>query len=162
MAATKAEVERELEAAWTQIRSAVEAVPEDEIEAQGVVEDWSTKDLMGHMAFWTRRGADTLRAVNSGTADQLPKPEGDSWLDEWNKREYLARKDRPWQDVRSEWVSAHESARQALAETQEEALFGPFRTGKLINWFEGDTYGHYLEHLEHITAWLREMETGEK
>ena len=159
---TKADVERELERAWTEIRSAVESVPEDEIDQPGVVEGWSTKDLMGHMAFWSTRAAETLRAVSAGRTAELPQGQGDNWLNEWNNREYQARKDKPWKEVRGEWVSAHEEARKALAETSEEALFGPYKTGKLINWFEGDTYGHYAEHIEHIQTWLREQETTEK
>ena len=159
---TKADVERELERSWTAIRSAVESVPEDEIEAAGVVENWSTKDLMGHMAFWSSRAAITLRAMNAGRPEDIPASSGDNWLDEWNDREYRARKDRPWKDLRGEWVSSHEEARMALDETPEATLFGPYKTGKLINWFAGDTYEHYDEHLEHINAWLREMETTEK
>jgi hypothetical protein len=159
---TKAEVEGQLERAWAEVRSAVESVPESEIEAKGIVEDWSAKDLMGHMAFWSNRAAITLRAMSAGRPEDIPQPSGENWLDEWNSREYQARKDKPWRDVRSEWIIAHEEARKALSETQEATLFAPYRTGKLINWFAADTYEHYAEHLEHIKAWLREMETTEK
>jgi hypothetical protein len=151
-----------LEKSWTNLRSVVESVPESELTAAGVVEDWSIKDIMGHVAFWDERAAITLRAVTAGKPQDIPKGEGDNWVDEWNKREYLARKDKSFKDIRGEWITSHENARNALSETTDDSLATKYGQGKVIDYFEGDTYTHYDEHADQIKAWLREMETTEK
>ena len=57
----KAEVERKLDAEW-QTCQAVESFRTEELEAPGVVEEWSVKDLLGHMAFWANKAAHDLDA----------------------------------------------------------------------------------------------------
>lgn len=162
MATKKETVASKLEKSWTGLRSVIESVPEEEVLAPGVVEDWSVKDIMGHVAFWDERAAQTLRAATAGKLDDIPRGEGPNWVDEWNKREYLSRKDKSFKDVRGEWIMSHENARKALEDAPESALDLKSGPGKIIDYFEGDTYTHYDEHTEQIRAWLREMETTEK
>jgi uncharacterized protein (TIGR03083 family) len=159
---TKDTAIQKLEKSWSQLRSVVESVPEEEVAAPGIVEEWSLKDLLGHMAFWSERAAVTVRAVDAGKPGDIPRGEGPNWVDEWNRREYLARKDKSFKDIRAEWITAHEHARKALEGTTDEALNQKFGQGKLIGYFEGDTWTHYDEHAEQIKTWLREMETTEK
>ncbi|MEO8457086.1 MAG: maleylpyruvate isomerase N-terminal domain-containing protein [Chloroflexota bacterium] len=151
-----------LERSWTALRSIIESVPESELTAGGVVEDWSIKDIMGHVAFWDARAAATLRASAAGRPSDIPKGDGPNWVDDWNNREYLARKDKSYTDVRGEWITSHEEARNALAEIPEPALDTKFGKFKVISLFAGDTYTHYDEHAAQVKAWLREMETTEK
>ena len=153
---------RELERSWTALRSVIESVPDAELTAAGVVDEWSIKDVMGHIAFWDARAALTLRAATAGKPQDIPKGEGDNWVDEWNEREYLARKDKSFKDIRGEWITSHENARNALDETPESVLHVQFGPGKVIDYFAGDTYTHYDEHADQIKSWLREMETTEK
>lgn len=158
----KADAVRELEHQWAELRSAIEAVPENEIEAPGVVDDWSVKDIMGHVAFWADRGAATLAASNAGNFEGLVWGEGENWVDQWNAREAEARKGKSFTDIRGEWVAAHEAARKALEGATDETLNAEFRQATVADYYVGDTYEHYKEHAEHVKAWLREMETTEK
>lgn len=158
----KEDAVRELEKEWTGLRSAVESVPENELEVPGVVEEWSVKDILGHVAFWADRGAKTLAASNAGDMSTLVFGEGDGWVDQWNARELAARKNKPYNDIRGEWVTAHESARQALSAATDDTLNAPFRQATVAEYYAGDTYEHYKEHLEHIKSWLREQATTEK
>lgn len=159
--ATKADLERELEKAWDELRNLVEEVPENELERAGVVEEWSMKDLFGHMAFWSQHAADSLRAVNAGRPEDIVFGEGENWFNDWNAREYAARKDRSLADNRSEWLQAHKNAGAALAEAAEGDLakkhgeYDPQRS------FPADTFLHYREHAEHIRSWMRDLETTE-
>ena len=162
MVTAKADAERALEREWAELRAAIESVPEEELVASGVVDEWSVKDIMGHIAFWAERGAATLQASNEGSFEGLTWGEGDSWVDEWNKRESEARKDKPFAEIRGEWLKAHEAARQALDSATDDTLNAPFRQGTVADYYVGDTIGHYKEHAEQIKAWLREMETTEK
>ena len=53
----KAEIERKLDAEWQALREAIESFSDEELEAPGAVEEWSVKDLLGHMAFWANKAA---------------------------------------------------------------------------------------------------------
>ena len=59
----KANVERELVEVWQTLASAVDSFSDAELERPGVVEGWSVKDLLGHIAFWAQRAAHNLQAV---------------------------------------------------------------------------------------------------
>ena len=159
---SKAEATRELERHWAELRSVIESVPDEEIAQPGVVEEWSVKDIVGHIAFWADRGAATLRASNAGSFEGLVWGEGETWVDDWNERESQVRKDKPYTEIRGEWLKAHEAARQALEGASDETLDAPFRGHTVADFYIGDTYTHYKEHAEQIKAWLHEMETTEK
>lgn len=159
---SKADATRELERHWAELRSVIESVPDEEIAQPGVVEEWSVKDIVGHIAFWAERGAATLRASNAGSLEGLIWGEGETWVDDWNKRESQARKDKPCTEIRGEWLKAHESAREALEAATDDTLNAPFRGNTVADFYVGDTYTHYKEHAEQIKAWLHEMETTEK
>jgi len=159
--ATKADLEREFAKAWDELRNLVEEVPEHELERTGVVEEWSIKDLLGHIAFWSQHAADSLSAVNAGRPEDIVFGEGEDWFDDWNAREYVARKDRSLADSRSDWLQAHKNAGVSLAEAAEDDLakkhgeYDPQRS------FPADTFLHYREHAEHIRSWMRDLETTE-
>jgi hypothetical protein len=159
---SKADATRELEKSWAGLRSVVESVPEEEMAQPGVVEEWSVKDIVGHIAFWAARGAATLTASNAGNFDTLVFGTGDNWVDEWNAREFQARKDLPYSNIRGEWIKAHEAARQALESATDKTLNAPFKQGTVVAYYAGDTYEHYTEHAIQIRDWLHEMETTEK
>jgi hypothetical protein len=159
---SKADATRELERSWAELRSVIESVPDDEIAQPGVVDEWSVKDIVGHIAFWAERGAATLAASNAGNFDTLVFGKGDNWVDEWNAREFKARKDLPYSEIRGEWLKAHEAARLALEAATDETLNATFKQGTVAAYYVGDTYEHYKEHADQIRDWLHEMETTEK
>lgn len=159
--AEKVDLERELESAWDELRSLVDEVPDSELEQPGVVDEWSMKDLLGHVGFWSQHAANSLSAVNAGRLDEIVFGEGENWFDDWNAREYAVRQDRSFPDIRVEWLQGHENARTALVAASEENLakthgkYDPQRS------FPADTFLHYQEHAEHIRSWMRDLETTE-
>jgi hypothetical protein len=157
----KAEVVRQLEEAWRELTSLVDSIPESRLEIAGVSEDWSVKDLLGHMAFWGERATKTLRAINAGRPDDIAFGSGENWVDEWNRREYVSRKDRSLDEIRTEWARAFDEAERALAETPPQKLDEPFQHHSVVQYFAGDTYEHYNEHADQIRTWLRQLETTE-
>ncbi len=127
----------------------------------GVVEDWSVKDLLGHIAFWANRAANTLTEVQAGRGDQVPGTESQTETDEWNAREAAARKDKSLAANRDEWQRAHEAARAALERFPEEKLDEAFKDRAVVFSFGADTFAHYQEHASQIKAWIRQTETTE-
>ncbi len=159
--ATKADAERELVEAWQALASAVDSFSDLEVEQAGVVEGWSVKDLLGHIAFWSQEAARNLGLVAAGKADEVHRPEGDKAVDEWNERERRLRQERPVHDLREEWLESFQEAMQALAAFPSEKLREKFEGRTVLEVFAEDTYDHYREHSAHLAAWRREVETAE-
>ena len=157
----KAELLKSLDHSWSELRRVVDSMSENEMLASGVVEDWSVKDLLGHMAFWAQRAANTLAQVGAGRADEMPGPETESELDEWNAREAAAREGQTLPQLRADWERAHQAARAALEAFPEEQLDQPFKDHTVVFSFGADTFAHYQEHASQIRAWLRQTETTE-
>jgi len=128
----------------------------------GVVEEWSVKDLLGHIAFWANRASNTLTEVAANRGDQVPGTESQAETDEWNAREAAARKDKTLPELRQEFLHAHEAARVALEQFPEEKLDESFKERTVVFSFGGDTFAHYQEHASQIRSWLRETETTEE
>jgi uncharacterized protein (TIGR03083 family) len=157
----KADVLRSLDHSWNELRDIVDSLSEKELLEPGVVEEWSVKDLLGHIAFWANRAANTLTEVAAGRGDRVPGTDSQAETDEWNAREAAARKDKTLHDLRQEFLQAHEAARAALEKFPEEKLDEPFKERTVIFSFGADTFAHYQEHASQIKAWLRQTETTE-
>ncbi len=157
----KADVERELLDAWEALGSAVDSFSDMELEQPGVVESWSIKDLLGHIAFWAQQAAENLQLIAAGRADEVRRPSDEKATDEWNERERRVRKERPLSDVREEWLDSFQGAMQALAALPFEKLEEKLKGYTALKLFAEDTYEHYKEHLAHLPAWRRELETTE-
>ncbi|MBI2914153.1 MAG: maleylpyruvate isomerase N-terminal domain-containing protein [Chloroflexi bacterium] len=162
MSADKAAVMRQLEDAWRELQDVVESLPERELETPGVVEDWSVKDLLGHIAFWSGRAARHLDLIAAGRNDELTGPDSDEALNEWNARESAARKNASLADMRGEWVQSFEGARRALEAFPEEKLEMPLWEHTVLQDFAWDTFVHYKEHAQQIREWVKQLETTEE
>lgn len=157
----KADVLRSLDHSWSELNSVIDSMSENEMLEPGVVGDWSVKDLLGHIAFWANRAANTLTEVQAGRGDQVPGTESQAETDEWNAREAAARKGTSLTELRKEWERAHESARAALEAFPEERLDEPFKERTVVFSFGADTFAHYQEHASQIKQWLNQLETTE-
>jgi hypothetical protein len=154
-------IERELRQAWDEVVAVVDAVPAREQEAPGVVEEWSVKDLLGHMAFWAEKAAVDLRSLASGRPDDIETPGTDEALNEWNAREAAARSGKTLTELRADWEKSYEEALAELRRTEPELLGTEVKGWAQLNRFLGDTTLHYREHAEQIRAWQRQLETTE-
>jgi hypothetical protein len=158
---SKAHAERDLNASWEEVRSVVESLSDDEALEAGVVDSWSVKDLLGHMAFWAEKAATDLNLATAGRLTEIEVPGGESQVADWNAREATTRQGKSLDAVRREWADSFQAAKAALAATSEETLDVDVKGWTMFVRFAEDTYRHYREHAEQIQAWQREMETTE-
>jgi hypothetical protein len=114
---------------------------------------WSIKDLLAHIGFWEARATRLFRLLKAG---QLPDPEVDDLsTDEFNARNYQENRQRSWEDIRQAEESSFEALLQLVKGAMEEDLFNPERFAwtegqPFVDWIEGNTYGHYEEHLRDL------------
>lgn len=161
-APAKADIERELLHAWQELASAVDSFSEAEMEQAGVIEGWSVKDLLGHIAFWADKAAADLQAVVGGRPEEVATPGSEKAVGEWNERERQSRAGRPLAEIREEWLESFQKAMDALAAFPADRLREKVKGSTVLDRFAGDTYEHYREHFGDLSAWRRELETTEE
>jgi uncharacterized protein (TIGR03083 family) len=71
---TRDDILAQIDASWTNLTDAIPGIPADRFAEPGVCGDWTVKDLLGHVAFWDRVGADHAARELAGE----PKPDGES------------------------------------------------------------------------------------
>ena len=119
----------------------------------GVMDDWSVRDIVFHLAVWCEHASEALALATAGRGDEFAYSTGDT--DAMNERFLAEGRDvSPAQALRRE-EAAFAAFRAAVA-TLDSALHGR----KLGN---GDTVAevvvydgpeHYTEHTEHLRAWF--------
>ncbi|MDP8910236.1 MAG: maleylpyruvate isomerase N-terminal domain-containing protein, partial [Chloroflexota bacterium] len=84
-------------------------MPVDELSTALVCGEWTTKDLMGHVAVWDAVAIDKIREIHEGVPWQRIA------TDERNAREAAARADQPLDAQRAEMQMTHQRLLSALA-----------------------------------------------
>jgi Mycothiol maleylpyruvate isomerase N-terminal domain len=125
---------------WDAFVQAVDALPEDRRDVQGVVPGWSAKDLAWHNGYWAGYVADVLEAIAAG---QPGLPDQD-W-DALNEQVIVDGRQMSWDEIWSRSDTNRTRARAAL-----RAL--PDLTDAAVEEFEGETYEHYEEHTAEVVA----------
>jgi uncharacterized protein (TIGR03083 family) len=161
MSTDKAATGRELRESWDAIKSLVDSLPEREMTEVPVVEGWTVKDLLGHMAFWAEKAAEDLKLAAADRFAEIETPGGDEQVDVWNARESERRKNLSLAQVREEWVRSYEAAAAAFDAVPADKLDIDVKGWTMGHRFAEDTYRHYDEHAEQIRAWQRQLETTE-
>jgi len=132
---------------WEAFQEALGRVPLDRLEEAGVVEAWSVKDLIGHVASWERQAMKTIRAFQeSGDVDALKWTD----VDGLNAVTSESNRSRSLGDLRSDMEAVHEEFLAFLDGLPEEVA-GDDRVQRRVR---VDGYEHYAEHTEHILDWL--------
>jgi mycothiol maleylpyruvate isomerase-like protein len=131
------------QASWDAFVAAVEDLPAERREAEGVVPGWSAKDLAWHNGFWAGYVADVLEAAAAGEG---PLPDQD-W-DAVNEQVIVDGRAMSWDEIWSRSASHRERVRAALVAVPE-------LTDGLVEEFRGETYEHYEEHTAEVAAFGR-------
>jgi hypothetical protein len=147
------ELVAELDAERAAFADLLETVDAELVTAPGVVEDWSVRDLVVHVAFWCEHGAEALALAVAGRGAEFSYDPRDTdrmnadLLEESRRTSPAAAADRE--------ARAYEGFAGALT-ALDPALLG-LRLGN------GDTVeevirydgpDHYREHTEHLRAWF--------
>ncbi len=152
---------RELEAEHLAFVAALESVDLELVTAPGVVEDWSVRDLVLHVAFWAEHATEALSLATAG--------QGAAFAYDTNQTDAM--------NARL-LEEARRTSPQAAAERQSRA-FGAFAAAVAaldpalldVRLGNGDTLeevvrydgpDHYREHAEHLRSWFGEEPDDEE
>jgi len=152
---------RELDDAWADLQAVIASLSDSEAQQPGVADQWSVKDLLGHMAFWSQKGAADLQLLAGGRETDITTPGSEADLDEWNARESAGRTALTLPEAKAELERSHAAARKALADIDPQRLEIDVKGWTMAHRFAEDTYRHYAEHATQIREWQRQTETTE-
>lgn len=132
----------------------------DDMLQPGVVDQWSAKDVLAHLADWEARLPVWLEAARRG--EPAPCPDADfTWKqsDQLNQRIYLAHCDQPLDSVLEYFHSTHRQFVQVVEAMPEEEMFTPSYypfTGKasILDWLHGFA-AHDVWGKTKIRKWLK-------
>jgi hypothetical protein len=152
----KQEVIKRIEDGRREIESLWAGATEEQMTARpGTQEDWSVKDLIGHLTYWQN----TL-LVNVPIALRGEKP---TWgdLDETNAQVFERNRDRSLSDVESDFHRSAEQVRGLVESLSEADLNRPNAWNDEVLWqyILGETADHYEYHAMEVRRW-RERTIG--
>jgi hypothetical protein len=137
-----------LEASHDALLALTSLVPEAEREDTPVVENWSARDILGHVADWERYGSACLRSE-----DTAEEEVGD--VDVWNELHAATRRSDSFETIIADLAQSGAALIAALAE-RPLGMALPQHWGRRISaytWAKGYV-DHALEHVEMLQAAL--------
>lgn len=114
---------------------------------------WSVKDVIAHIGFWENRMVNLYSILSSG---DVPQETIDSLgLDDLNARVYEDNQLVPLGIVQINELEAYEKLLDIAETAPADDLFDPQRFAwtegePFYKWIEGNTYGHYADHIPEL------------
>lgn len=149
-----------IEDSWRQLDATIAGLDETALIEPGVVEQWSVRDLIGHVTAWEQMA---LRHLEQGRRGETPTGLNGTTLDDYNARE--ARTCAQWslQRVQREAIETRERLRAALMTVtgaEWATVYGEAERAASLGDWVGNALGgsagqgtHATEHADHIRAW---------
>lgn len=161
---SKAQVLDAIRTAHADMMRLVAGLSESERTAPVLEDGWSVKDYLAHIAAWEKmtigwieaslRGEHVVRYAPGYTYSN--DEEAERAMNRLNDHIREENRDRAWEDVLADFRATHPRILQTVETLSEEDMFDPdrfaWRQGTpLIGLINGNTYGHYQEHMD----WMR-------
>lgn len=157
---TKTEIIAKLEEGREQFLDAIEGLSEDDMLQPGVVDEWSVKDILVHLARWETELVKLLWQANQGQKPTSALVSSDS-VDELNARWYQESRARPLRLVLDDFHGVRTQTMRRVEELPEKAFndlhyYRWLDNQPLWEWIAGDSFDHEAEHEAQIRAWRAE------
>jgi uncharacterized protein (TIGR03083 family) len=128
----------------------------DQMNRPGAVGAWSVKDVLAHLAFWERYGANLLRAIAQG---ETPELDAEDMTETRNASVVAQYYLRPLSAVVADWQAASDELIELIADLSPQDLNDPDRFAwspgrTLLDRLTGNSYGHMEEHIAQIREWM--------
>lgn len=149
----------ELEAARAEFLSALDDVEPDLLLAPGLVGDWSAKELIAHLGYWTGHAAEALHSAEQGRLAEFGEDELD--VDERNAVVARVAGETDLATVQKREQAAYEAMLTRLKRVDPANLEDRVSYGDTLERVIADDGAeHYREHTLDLRAWFNEAEGG--
>ena len=132
---------------WHTVCHLLERFDKDDLEQPGVNGEWSAKDVMAHIAAWHALTTDRLETLRmTGELTSIPNP--DTFVDEFNAKNFEDCKDLTTHDVRNMFDASHHRFLEEVSQLAEPL------TERVQQIVASNGHGHYEEHIPQLEAFL--------
>ena len=119
----------------------------------GLVGDWSARDLLAHMGYWSGHAGEALHRAEQGELSEFGRDELS--VDERNEVVTRVARETDYATVASREQSAYEAFAERVAAVDPESLSDRDADGDTLEEIIGfDGAEHYREHTLDIRAWF--------
>jgi hypothetical protein len=133
---------------WRALSDALAGLPHAVMLEKGVVEGWSAKDVIAHVATWDGEALKALRLIMQGK-----RPPRYGGVDNFNARQYETNARLSLAEAQQTLRATHQRLLDFLATVPESWFATETRFRHRLRL---DTWGHYPEHTEAILNWRKE------
>jgi hypothetical protein len=158
---TRSEILKTIKAHHAQLLAALEGIPEEAICKRPIVEWWTIKDVLGHLALWEQVAIQFLAEYKQTGVPQPLGMDNDDAIHAYNKRGATIRRDWSLARVRAELDAAHRDLLAAIESLSDADLSKQLPAP----WGQGDTlekliainsYHHNPEHIAQISGTVKQ------
>jgi hypothetical protein len=149
MRITAEEIIEKIEIGYNDIIRLYRSVPVTAVVEDSLPNNWSVKDVLGHIAAWEWRCASLLEASHDTKALLKAQPD----VVALNREIYEERKEWNWEEVEYDFRAAHRTLLEAIRHLPPEQLNDEFVQRTIAE----ETWEHYAEHLDDLKRWHRRV-----
>jgi hypothetical protein len=155
----KASIFNEMRTNYAALEEILAPLDKTQMTTRGVIDGWSIKDILAHIASWHHRLLTWLDAAIRNVEPAISGPDSVEEMDALNAQFYQENKSRPLDEVLTDFRTTHQQIMDIIQAMREEDLISPQRFAwtqgsPLWQLVAGDTYEHYQEHRKQIQEWL--------
>jgi hypothetical protein len=155
----KASILNEMRTNYAALEEILAPLEMTQMTTEGVIDGWSIKDMLAHIASWHHRLLTWLDAAIRNEEPVISGPDSVEEMDALNAQFYQENKSHPLDEVLTEFRTTHQQIMDIIQAMREEDLISPQRFAwtqgsPLWQLVAGDTYEHYQEHRKQIQKWL--------
>jgi hypothetical protein len=133
---------------WRALNDALAGLPDAVMLEKGVVEGWSAKDVIAHVATWDGEALKALPLIMQGK-----RPPRYGGVDNFNARQYETNARLSLAEARQTLRATHQRLLDFLVRVPESWFASETRFRHRLRL---DTWAHYPEHTEAILNWRKE------
>lgn len=155
----KARILDEMRTNYAVLEGILTPLGETQMTTEGVMGEWSIKDILAHIASWQHRLLAWLNAAIRREGPAISGPDNVEEMDALNAQFYQENKSRSLDEVLTDFRTTYLQIIDVVQAMHEEDLTNPDRfvwaEGRpLWRLVAGDTYEHYQEHIGQVKEWL--------
>lgn len=148
-----------LNATRNELLAIVRDLPADLRLAPVLDDNWSTKDMIGHIASWENRLLTLAQMLINGEGDKIEWIGDEETLQAWNRSAYLHKREFTWEETIRELALIREELLWNLGWSTPEQLFAEHTldrgTVSPVGMIEG-VIEHDVEHTDQLRSWLED------
>jgi hypothetical protein len=149
----RSQVLKKIDKAWRALLASYAGLSEAEMQAPGVVSDWSVKDIIAHVTTWNEEALKHLPTILAG---QRPQKYSVAYggIDAFNAMMLVQLREVPLSEVLERRDHIYRRLISYIQQVPEELLATETRFRRRLRF---DTYRHYAEHTRTITDWRQRV-----